>query len=353
MSWRPDESSVQLETETAWLQGCVLTGVAYGVVLMLVTMCIQTLWARIRTPSTRTRKSVFLLFYVIVIAMLATILFVTNTAFVQMGFINNRNYPGGPAAYIETMFSVPDNVASCVPIVLANWFGNSLMLWRCMIIYKDCKIRTKVLVVALPGVILMGSIALGILWLIQVSSPRSSPALNAATGISYTASYFGVALAVNISVTLLIVSRLLLHRHRVTKVFGSGRGSHYTSIAAIIVESASLYSVFSLLFLIPFGLNNPVSNTFLQILGEVDIIASLLIIYRVLQGKAWSNDTPTKWQVHSGNERSVRMDRLSATRTATPDSQIGAHLDAMEIKVDVQVEVDSSDILRDRKDARC
>ncbi|KAH7924810.1 hypothetical protein BV22DRAFT_1129493 [Leucogyrophana mollusca] len=336
MSWTPDETSVQLATETAWLQGGIITGVAYGAVLVLFAMCFESLWVRMRTKSMRSRKSVFLLIYVSAVFSLGTILFATNSQFIQLGFIDNRDFPGGPSAYIEEMFSIPENIASNVTFVLANWCADSLMLWRCMVIYKDCKLPTRAVVVGVPSLMLVGSITLGILWLTQISSPSSSPSQNAATGVNYTTPYFALALAVNIVVTIMIVLRLLFHRHRITKALGPGHGSHYTSIAAMIVESASLYSVFSLLFLIPFAVGSPVSNTFIQILGEVDIIASLLIIYRVLQGKAWSNDTPT--QGTSVNERtSIRMRRLAPVRV-NPVDQFDPPPKTMEIRVAVDVD---------------
>lgn len=71
--------------------------------------------------------------------------------------------------------------------------------------------------------------------------------------------------------TLAIVCRLLVFRWRVSSTLGSGYGRQYTSIAAMLIESAFLYSSFSLLFLIPFALGNPIQNTFVQMLGEVQV----------------------------------------------------------------------------------
>lgn len=54
-------------------------------------------------------------------------------------------------------------------------------------------------------------------------------------------------------------------------ILGTEHGSQYTGVAAMIVESAVLYSAFSLCFLIPFVLGNPIQNTFIQMLGEVQV----------------------------------------------------------------------------------
>lgn len=83
--------------------------------------------------------------------------------------------------------------------------------------------------------------------------------------------YLSIDLAINIFISLLTVIRLLYHRHRISRIFGSGHGIIYASVSAIIVESASVYSICSFLYLIPYGLNNPIAYAFMQILGEAQV----------------------------------------------------------------------------------
>jgi hypothetical protein len=89
--------------------------------------------------------------------------------------------------------------------------------------------------------------------------------------VNWTIPYFSLSLALNILVTIAIVARLLLYRHRITRALGPAHGSQYAGIATMIIESAAIYSSFSLLFLIPFALNNPISAIFLQALGNVQV----------------------------------------------------------------------------------
>ncbi len=109
----------------------------------------------------------------------------------------------------------------------------------------------------------------GILFLRQVAIPASSPW--ASGGINWTIPYFSLSLALNIIVTLMIVGRLLWYRQRIKSLLGNAHGSHYTSIAAMIVESAAMYSLFTLLFLIFFGLDHPMENIFLQVLSQIQV----------------------------------------------------------------------------------
>ncbi|KAH7926277.1 hypothetical protein BV22DRAFT_371986 [Leucogyrophana mollusca] len=314
MSWAPDESPLQIANEIAWLQGCVAAGVIYGVVVVLFAMCSYDLWARIRTKHTRTKRDTLLFLYVLTMFSITTTAFATNSQFIQLAFVNNRNYPGGPGAYVYAMYSIPVNTISNGMSLLSNWGASWLMFWRCVIIYKSSSIIVRTLVYGSLGLTITCSMTLGMFWLIQVCSPSSSPFQNTAMPINFTTPSCVVALAFDILPTVLIVARLLWHRRRIARaldwpgtgffgsgggiigqsvhVFGGGaNGAHYISIAAIFIESAAVYTVFSLLFIVSFATGSVVQNAFLQVQSHADTLASLLIIYRVLQGKAWSQET--------------------------------------------------------------
>lgn len=293
--YTPDESSSQLFAEKTWLHGAILTGIAYGAMLVLSFTCthmlLQGRGAGARNMSRLRRNA--LLGYVLFVTIIGTLFMAGCAAMTQLSFIDNRDFPGGPANYEETMFSIPIDEIGNVAFVLANWCADAMLVWRSIIIYQGCGLPPW-LVIFIPCLMYLGSFAMSIMWLIQISSPSSSPFQTSATNaINWTEPYLFLSLALNIVLTILIVSRLLLHRHKLRRLLGAKHGSDYTSIASLIVESSALYSSFSLLFLIPFALNSALANIFLQALSQVQIIAPLLIIYRVLQGKAWSSETAT------------------------------------------------------------
>lgn len=80
-----------------------------------------------------------------------------------------------------------------------------------------------------------------------------------------------MSLSLNIIVTILIVTRLLLYRARISRVMGKAHGAQYASLAAMIVESAAIYSSFSIMFLAPFAVGSPISQLFLQSLSPVQV----------------------------------------------------------------------------------
>ncbi len=116
---------------------------------------------------------------------------------------------------------------------------------------------------------------LGILFLKQVGHTSQSPWDS--SGVNYTIPYYSTSLALNILVTLLIAVRLAYYRNRISRIMGGAQGRQYTSLAAIVIESAAIYSTFSLLFLVPFAFGHPLAQLFLQALSPIQVCSYNLI----------------------------------------------------------------------------
>ncbi|KAG1751343.1 uncharacterized protein EDB91DRAFT_1104869 [Suillus paluster] len=311
-SWTPDESPGTLLAEKGWLQGTVVSAVAYGIDVALYCMCFHLLFRQM--TRTNYKKHLPLLLYITVTFILSTLFMATLAEFTQLAFIQDRNYPGGPNAFENNMFAIPidnlGNVSGLITMILSD----GLVVWRCMVIYRGCRVPLWIVMV-FPSLIFLASVGLGIMWILQVTT--TSPYFSS-TNINYTVPYLSVSLALNIIITIIIVLRLLTYRYRISRVLGSSYGTQYTSIAAMIIESAALYSAFSVAFLTLFLLNNPISETFIESLTQVQIIAMLLIVFRVAQGKGWSQDTASKVMTSRPSVQPIRMgDFRSGSRDAS------------------------------------
>ncbi|PBK70021.1 hypothetical protein ARMSODRAFT_1084152 [Armillaria solidipes] len=303
-TWTPDEDLTTLLDERTWLIGAILTGVGYGVVLTLTTLCISRLLDALkRRRGSGPKLTFFWLAYVTLVFVFATMFVAGSSTMAQYSFIDYRLFPGGPAAFEEVMFSISVSEMGNVAFVLSNWFADAIVVWRCLVVYKGTGFP-RWLIVLLPCLTYMASWVLGLLWLIQVSAPAASPW--ATSTINFTQPYFWTSFSLNVSMTLAIVMRLLLFRYRISKAMGPSYGRQYTSIASMIVESSFLYTSFQLLFIVPFGLSSPVQTLFIQPLSQV--IAPLLIIFRVSSGQAWTSDTSTQI-FKSQKESDVEMAR--------------------------------------------
>jgi len=321
----PDEAPEVIFAEKAWLQGALLAAVAYGVELTLFAMSFYHLLKRQFSRSTSRKKvDLFFLAYITIMFILSTLFYASNAQFTQLAFIDNRNFPGGPNTYEQVMFSIPVDELGNVCAIMTTWLCDALLVWRCQVIFAGSRFPIWTIMM-FPYLLFLGSFVMGILFLLQVSS--TSPWTPGT--VNWTIPFLALSLSLNIIITTAIVIRVLLHRRRLRGVLGSNHGQHYISVAAMIVESASIFSVFSLLFIIPFGLNNSLNQIFFQPLSVVQIIAMLLIIFRVAQGKGWTSDVTN--QISTANGPSIRFASAPSSTTVFGRSK---HSDGLTIRMD-------------------
>jgi hypothetical protein len=146
------------------------------------------------------------------------------------------------------------------------------------------------------GIIVTGSLALH-----QLTTPGTTQNTNKLA--NWLVVYRTVSLSLGVIVTSSIITRLLYFHRRTGSTFRSPR-SPFLGIVAMLVESASLDTVSTLVYIIAVGINSPLQNVFLPFLGQVQVssklvhrcanlffslnpqvIAPMLILYRVAHGR--------------------------------------------------------------------
>ncbi|CAA7270030.1 unnamed protein product [Cyclocybe aegerita] len=285
-SWTPDLGEDALFNERTWFAGLFVLAVAYGIAVTLGILCLGHLHRTV-TPDNRRMKS-FWMGVVSALIICATVYAAAGEKINEMSFITYRNYPGGPSAFEPAFFSLPVNAAGNVFFILANWICDAILVWRCLIIYRQSRIPLWIMMI-IPCSGYLGSIALGICWAIQVCNPETSPWVS--KGVNFTVPYLSLSLALNIFMSTALSLRLLVYRWRMKKLPSIAGGINYLGLVAMIVESAVVYSIFSLCSIVTFLLNHPVQNVFNQLFAEAQIVATLMILYRVASGTAWTSDT--------------------------------------------------------------
>jgi len=133
----------------------------------------------------------------------------------------------------------------------------------------------------------MGAIAL-----IQLKHPDS----RSRKGVDFFLSLYSISITLNLLVTISIVCRLVYIRRQVVRAIGLQHTRQYTSIVAILIESALMVTLSSLLFLVLYARGGVLSRVFLGLVCETQISATLLIILRVAQGRAWDKNRVTEIQ---------------------------------------------------------
>ncbi|KAJ7257040.1 hypothetical protein C8J57DRAFT_1185909 [Mycena rebaudengoi] len=278
MSFPPaNETAVELWNERSILIGLFLGTIGFGVHLTLFFQCARALYTR---NGHRNRE---LLVFVCILFILGNIGNATNMIFGQRTFIDNRGYPGGPNAYfVEQSFDWSAVVCNSVYIV-NSWFQDALLLYRFWMIWSR-----NYYILAVPAMAFLTSMGkLNILSAILIAE-LSQPGNTFWTTISVNLAipYWSISISMTVILTSLIAGRLLFMRYRLQKLMGQNTPSPYVTVTAMLVESAAIYSINGLIFLISYGVNSPVQNLALPLLGQTQSIAPVLIILRVAEGSS-------------------------------------------------------------------
>ncbi|TFK44068.1 hypothetical protein BDQ12DRAFT_672337 [Crucibulum laeve] len=271
---------------TYLLRGHILAGIAYGIVLTLSIHCSQLLMNRVLSSNTRTRQAILLLAYVICVFVLCTLMIASNAHYVQRyssgcGQIDLSTNASSAVGAIGGAFG-----DTCY--VLTNWAVDGLLIWRCLVIYQGSWSRRWIFLIS----ILMFVCSFAVGSLLIVVAFRNSP-FDAEPLPLYQVLWIhsSVSMGINTVFTVAITGRLLVYRSRVTKLLGSKHGSHFISIVNMMIESASLVIMFLIPVVILCAQDTEVLVVPLQALSQIQAVASLWIIFRVAQGKAWTEDT--------------------------------------------------------------
>ncbi|KAK2462322.1 hypothetical protein APHAL10511_005628 [Amanita phalloides] len=274
-----------LSMEKTLVVSCFTASVGYGVQLVLYIICVSCLWKKLKS---RGRIIFCHLAYITVLILLQSSFVASYIRTVEDMYVNNRYYPGGPMAYFFATQNLAEDVVFIVSLFFATFLSDLLMFWRCWVIWRSSENVISHVVVFFPVLSIISSLALGTVWTTQ-SSQRGLSMFSKGP-IAFGTAYYVVSLSINVFVTALIILRLLLHRRAILNLLPTACTSQYLSLTAIIIESALLYSVFALIFIITYAINNPINQVFLSICTTCQQIAGHLIIVRVAQGRAWNSD---------------------------------------------------------------
>ncbi|KAH7927474.1 hypothetical protein BV22DRAFT_1007015 [Leucogyrophana mollusca] len=249
------------------------------------------------------------LVYISTLFILGTLHTIASVWKVEVSYIGHDSFPGGPLAYVGTLWRDPVPQMGAVSYLISDWMADCVVLWRLFVLYYGSRYRKWVVI--FPSALFVGNIAMGIFVAILTFAPNqqyySKPTMR------YSVSYFALSLSQSVITTIFIVARLYMHKRRLDRTLGPDHASPYTSIATMTIESSGLYAMWSLIFLILYIVGSPIQYVFVASLSHVQILAPLLLVYKVSRGLAWTRTTdPALSTVQFvANPRSERDDLAS------------------------------------------
>ena len=95
--------------------------------------------------------------------------------------------------------------------------------------------------------------------------------------VHFGAPYFSVSFALNIILTVMIVTRLILQRRNLRNIMGTtgGVGGLYKTAATILVESSALYALSFILWVGAWANGSFLQFTFLQVVAQAQVRPNL------------------------------------------------------------------------------
>ncbi|KAJ6448156.1 hypothetical protein C8R45DRAFT_1046761 [Mycena sanguinolenta] len=262
--------------ERSRLDGMTLDGFTYGIFFLLT---IQAAMAVYNGPgTTRAKLSKWrargLMAYILVTFLLGTVGFAANARYTEDIWINFRGTPDwDPVFLITNEFNFWYNRLAVDTNLVMVWLMNLLLLYRCFIIWNYNR-----WVVTLMTCVYLTVIGLTTATMVSAGNAAVFFNLNAQMAFLIMSCIF------NLLFTTLVSTRLLAMRNQIKTLLGPEHALTYTSVTATLVESAALYFVFDVIFVISFSIHSNVENLILLENCLIQGIAQLLIIKRVAQG---------------------------------------------------------------------
>ncbi|TFY51176.1 hypothetical protein EVG20_g11127 [Dentipellis fragilis] len=276
-------ANAEITFERSLYIGNVFASMLYGIQLWMYFQSVFLLLTR-RLSHARTQR-----LYVIyggVMLILLTFTVVPNLLIGQEAWIEHRTEMD-PAVFLAENSSLWYNTLGTAADVAVNFMGDGLLLYRCYIIWGS-----RHWVTAFPSLMYLASTAMAVITVVDSAFPGSS--IFAGKSTQFVIAWISLTAGLNVILTVLISTRLLMMRSVARSILPAGVRAQYTSIVAILVESALPFSLLGIGLIVTYAKDTPVEVAFVCVWGTFCATAPQLIILRVAMGSGWSKEVVTQ-----------------------------------------------------------
>ncbi|KAL0961269.1 hypothetical protein HGRIS_006232 [Hohenbuehelia grisea] len=252
-----------------------IAAIGYGVQLAIFAV---VMYCTIYREMTTWRRAGWITFNTVLFVM-GTINLACSIHFNESAWVSERNYPNGAFAFLTEQQSRPVLTLGNTASIICSFMADGLLLYRVMVLWDF-----KWYIIILPTLFFIACIILSIMVVIQIALPLSTHLPQLALPV------WIVLMIINIVLTAMIATRLLMMRRTIKSLLGDEHSKMYTGVAAIVIESALPFSILSIVLLALFGDQNIAQNLFVPLLVQFECIAPQLIVLRVILGQAASRN---------------------------------------------------------------
>ncbi|KAI0324263.1 hypothetical protein GY45DRAFT_1263186 [Cubamyces sp. BRFM 1775] len=243
--------------------GCV----TYGIYFVLAVISIRFLLKR-RTAGKQYAHRIILA-YTVLMLVVSTGYFVCAAIWSEVEFVESTN----DISVYDTLVNSPLAILKDTFYVVNIWLADSLLLYRTFVTWGG-----SYLIIIVPTCLWAGAVATGIALLVDTARPLAN--LDQGPIIHFQTAFYCLSISLNILCTLSIAGKLWMQHRRVQALRAASSWS-YTSIIAIVVESAALYSVCGIIYIPLIVRSLPLQFPVTALVGSLTSIAPTLIILRI------------------------------------------------------------------------
>ncbi|KAF5321599.1 hypothetical protein D9619_000284 [Psilocybe cf. subviscida] len=243
----------------------------YGFNIALAITCVRLLLTH-REPNTSRRKQIITCLYIAVMIGFASHAVVDANTTLDGGVIDSLRNTENPQRLLSAIFSPPMPVS----LPLAVWGADAVLICRCVILYHLVSLRRKILLYAFLGIGAVSSIGSGIAaYYLGFALRFSGYSQVVISGVT------PCTIGVNGAVAFLIAARLIYAQRLLSKFQHEKQDNEprpYMTALAICVESSVL--------ILLVAVASVIRQDAIVLMPQISVLSPLLIVYRVLQGRA-------------------------------------------------------------------
>ncbi|XP_006455455.1 hypothetical protein AGABI2DRAFT_121383 [Agaricus bisporus var. bisporus H97] len=312
----PLQGELLLATQLELVTPTTLAGTLYGVAFTLFCLYVHSLVSQLQDED-RKRRAKFMLGYTVVIMLCGLYNLVANAWAIQEAYIKHGDYPGGPYLYLLSSFHTGVIAIMIVCQMAVDILTSTIQakIWRVWVIWSST--RYAKLVIVLPSLCFLVFAALYLKTIILVTT--LSAVENSRLGTKTQLVQQAIQVVITILCTMLISLYLVYQHLWQRKLLGEANGSAgYLKIVAMLIESYALESMWTLMRAILYP--RPVSAAFIEGSTYIQIIAYLLVQYRVASGNAYESQrgqrtvSSLRWN-HSNHATTTQVANLEINET--------------------------------------
>ncbi|KAK0191704.1 hypothetical protein F5146DRAFT_1049968 [Armillaria mellea] len=263
-----------LSLQAAELIAIIVQSVLYGIATLLISI---TLWALTLDRKERDVSPVILV-GICTLAVLSTLHLVADGMYIYRGFIS---FEGSSLYFLDhTKFTFKNTVYFLEPLL-----ADSILIYRCYIVWQS------LLVIALPVVFWIRTVVAGAHTVWSISRPvhvgqeLGQDTIFAHQTELWVISFYSIALATNISATLILATKLWIgHRNAVRYLSSSNTQHTFKSslypIFVVILECGAFYSFALIAMLAVYLRHSTAAYLVNDMIGQIIPITFCIVLVR-------------------------------------------------------------------------